>query len=81
MIRHTLDLARASAALGIDQVERARTLINRSLRRGARHGVVETSLFGWEAAALRILDEAEASMGARHGERAWRLARLARAKL
>jgi LuxR family maltose regulon positive regulatory protein len=55
--------------------------------------VVETSLFGWEAAArlawrgddppgaLHILDEAEASMGARHGERARRLVRLARAKL
>jgi LuxR family maltose regulon positive regulatory protein len=93
MIRSTADLVRAAVAWQRVELDEVRHLVAQSLDRGARHSVVETSLMGWEAAArmalhdqglaaaLRCLGEAESVVAARHGERARRLVRLARARL
>ncbi|MCW1381496.1 LuxR C-terminal-related transcriptional regulator [Novosphingobium sp. KCTC 2891] len=93
MIRHTMDLVRAALAYELGQTDRAQQLIRSSLRAGVRHSVVETSLYGWGTAArlaardaefsavLQVLQEAEALMASRHGERARRLVRLLRAAL
>lgn len=93
MIRHTIDLVRAALAYEMDHLDRAQQLIDSSLRAGIRHSVVETSLFGWGTAArlavrqtglesaLQVIQEAEALMASRHGERARRLVRLCRATL
>jgi LuxR family transcriptional regulator, maltose regulon positive regulatory protein len=92
-IDHTMNLIRLAVAWETGDEPRARQLAAASLRQGARHTVVETAFLGWAAAArvaaldggptraLKLLQEAEATMAARHGERARRLIRLFRAKL
>jgi ATP/maltotriose-dependent transcriptional regulator MalT len=93
VIDHTMNLMRLAVAWETGDEPRARQLAAASLRQGARHTVVETAFLGWSTAAriagmdgglpraLKLLQEAEATMAARHGERARRLVRLFRAKL
>lgn len=93
MIRFTADLVRAAIAWQRGDFGEVGHLVARSLGRGGRHSVVETSLMGWEAAArvalhdqgvaaaLRTFAEAESTVATWHGERARRLVRLARARL
>lgn len=93
MIRHTMNLVRAALAYEMGHTDQAHQLIRSSLHAGVRHSVVETSLLGWGtaarlaarggsySAALPVLQEAEALMATRHGERARRLVRLLRATL
>ena len=92
-IRHTVNLVRAALALEQGRLAQARQLIQTSLRPGARHSVVETSIYGWDTAArlawrdlgltaaLQLFEEAEAVVASRHSERAARLMRLRRATL
>ncbi|MGV8995599.1 MAG: LuxR C-terminal-related transcriptional regulator [Parvibaculaceae bacterium] len=93
VVRHTLDLVRASIALEGGHIDRATRLIEQSLQEGTRHGVVETTLMGWQTAArlalrarglpsaIRLLEGAEPVVAHRHGERARLLIRLTRATL
>ena len=93
MIRHTVNLIRAGVAFEQGQVAQTRRLLQLSLTLGTRHTIVDTSMYGWEAAmrlalhdeglasALHKVDEIEAVAASRHGERARRLIRLRRATL
>lgn len=93
VLQHMLNLMRAAVARERGELIRSRRLIDQSLRDGARHGVVEISLLGWETAARLALDDggvpaalallldAETLMASRHGERARRLVRLSRGKI
>ena len=92
VIRSTTNLLRATLAYERNDIATASHLLTGSLDEGLRHSIVESSLLGWET-ALRIAaiehgmgamlstaHRAETLMALRHGERARRMIRLARAR-